>query len=133
MKEGILPDLPEPEVRKNLRAWTVPKNVSKYCQHKFGPLLEYGQLQSGARCQRASRNYVGGLGNKLIAKDFGLAQNASTEVGVPTPLGLLAHQIYRVLANNNQFGDKDFGFVYQFLKTLTNNRRYCYRIRNVVE
>ncbi|CAD5217719.1 unnamed protein product [Bursaphelenchus okinawaensis] len=64
----------------------------------------------------ASRNYAGGFGNKLIAKDLGLAQNASTEVGVPTPLGSLAHQIYRVLANNNEFGDKDFGSVYQFLR-----------------
>ncbi|CAD5222450.1 unnamed protein product [Bursaphelenchus xylophilus] len=64
----------------------------------------------------AARGYAGGFGNKLITKDLGLAQNAATEVGVPTPLGSLAHQIYRVLANSPEFGDKDFGSVYKFLK-----------------
>lgn len=64
----------------------------------------------------ASRSYTGGFGNQLMAKDLGLAQEASTEVKAPTPLGSLAHQLYRILANNPEFSEKDFSSVYEFLQ-----------------
>uniref|UniRef100_A0A1I7ZIL9 3-hydroxyisobutyrate dehydrogenase n=1 Tax=Steinernema glaseri TaxID=37863 RepID=A0A1I7ZIL9_9BILA len=63
-----------------------------------------------------SKGYAGGFGSALMAKDLGLAQNASTDVRAPTPLGSLAHQIYRLLATNPQYKNLDFGVVYQFLK-----------------
>lgn len=63
-----------------------------------------------------SKEYVGGFGSALMAKDLSLAQNAATNVQAPTPLGSLAHQVYRLLAQNPQFAGKDFGVVYQFLK-----------------
>uniref|UniRef100_A0AC34QAH1 3-hydroxyisobutyrate dehydrogenase n=1 Tax=Panagrolaimus sp. JU765 TaxID=591449 RepID=A0AC34QAH1_9BILA len=62
------------------------------------------------------KNYEGGFGASLMAKDLGLAQTASTETKAPTPLGSLAHQIYRLLAKHPDYKNKDFGVVYQFLK-----------------
>lgn len=52
----------------------------------------------------------------LLFKDLSLAQNASTTTQSPTPLGSLAHQIYRLLAQDPRYSTKDFGIVYQFLK-----------------
>jgi len=63
-----------------------------------------------------SKNYAGGFGSSLMAKDLGLAQNASTSVQAPTPLGSMAHQVYRLLAQNPKYSHLDFGVVYQFLK-----------------
>ncbi|KHJ79364.1 3-hydroxyisobutyrate dehydrogenase domain protein [Oesophagostomum dentatum] len=63
-----------------------------------------------------SNNYQGGFGSALMAKDLSLAQNASTTTQSPTPLGSLAHQIYRMLAQDPRYATKDFGIVYQFLK-----------------
>ncbi|VDM51359.1 unnamed protein product [Toxocara canis] len=67
-----------------------------------------------------SNGYVGGFGCALMAKDLGLAQNASTAAQAPTPLGSLAHQMYRMLAQSTEFGKLDFGVVYQFLKSRCN-------------
>ncbi|ETN79762.1 3-hydroxyisobutyrate dehydrogenase [Necator americanus] len=63
-----------------------------------------------------SNGYQGGFGSALMAKDLSLAQNASTTTQSPTPLGSLAHQIYRLLAQDPKYSSKDFGIVYQFLK-----------------
>uniref|UniRef100_A0A0M3IG10 3-hydroxyisobutyrate dehydrogenase, mitochondrial n=1 Tax=Ascaris lumbricoides TaxID=6252 RepID=A0A0M3IG10_ASCLU len=63
-----------------------------------------------------SNAYIGGFGCTLIAKDLGLAQNASTAVQAPTPLGSLAHQLYRLLAKSPQYNKLDFGAIYQFLR-----------------
>lgn len=64
----------------------------------------------------SGRGYEGGFGSSLMAKDLGLAQNASTLLQAPTPLGSLAHQLYRILSKDPNYGSKDFGVVYQFLK-----------------
>uniref|UniRef100_A0AC34F9L8 3-hydroxyisobutyrate dehydrogenase n=1 Tax=Panagrolaimus sp. ES5 TaxID=591445 RepID=A0AC34F9L8_9BILA len=61
------------------------------------------------------RDYAGGFGSQLMAKDLGLAQTASTQCKAPTPLGSLAHQMYQILASHPDFKDKDFGVVYKFL------------------
>lgn len=50
-----------------------------------------------------------------MAKDLGLAQSAATRMQTPIPLGSLAHQIYRA-AIANEYSNKDFSVVYQFLK-----------------
>ncbi|CAJ0958674.1 unnamed protein product, partial [Mesorhabditis belari] len=63
-----------------------------------------------------SKEYQGGFGSALMAKDLSLAQNAATATHAPTPLGSMAHQIYRLLAQDPNFSQKDFGVVYQFLK-----------------
>jgi 3-hydroxyisobutyrate dehydrogenase len=61
------------------------------------------------------RDYAGGFGSQLMAKDLGLAQTASTQCKVPTPMGSLAHQIYQILASHPDFKEKDFGVIYKFL------------------
>ncbi|CAI4231265.1 unnamed protein product [Auanema sp. JU1783] len=63
-----------------------------------------------------SKGYQGGFGSALMAKDLSLAQNAATSVQAPAPLGSLAHQIYRLLAQSPEYAGKDFGIVYKFLK-----------------
>lgn len=69
-----------------------------------------------------SNRYAGGFGCPLMAKDLGLAQNASTEVQAPTPLGSLAHQIYRLLAKSPEFAGLDFASVYLFLQGQTGEK-----------
>lgn len=61
-----------------------------------------------------ANNYAGGFGTALITKDLGLAQNAATSVKAPTPLGSLAHQIYRIMCQTG-YADRDFAAVYQML------------------
>lgn len=63
----------------------------------------------------SSRNYEGGFGTTLMAKDLGLAQSAATRTQTPIPLGSLAHQVYRAIIAQG-YTNKDFSVVYQFLK-----------------
>ncbi|XP_060823342.1 3-hydroxyisobutyrate dehydrogenase, mitochondrial isoform X1 [Bombus pascuorum] len=63
----------------------------------------------------SSKNYEGGFGVTLMAKDLGLVQAAATKVEASIPFGSLAHQIYRAIIAQG-FAKKDFSFVYQFLK-----------------
>ncbi|XP_017761175.1 PREDICTED: 3-hydroxyisobutyrate dehydrogenase, mitochondrial [Eufriesea mexicana] len=63
----------------------------------------------------SSKNYEGGFGVSLMAKDLGLVQSAATKVEATIPLGSLAHQIYRAIIAHGS-AKKDFSFVYQFLK-----------------
>ncbi|KAK7063249.1 hypothetical protein SK128_000614 [Halocaridina rubra] len=57
----------------------------------------------------------GGFGTALMAKDLGLAQDAATQTVSPTPLGSLAHQIYRVMCNTG-LANKDFSSVFKLLQ-----------------
>ncbi|PNF24237.1 3-hydroxyisobutyrate dehydrogenase, mitochondrial [Cryptotermes secundus] len=61
----------------------------------------------------SSNDYKGGFGTKLMVKDLGLAQEAATRTATPTPLGSLAHKLYRTMINT-EFADKDFSSVYQY-------------------
>ncbi|KAI8737989.1 3-hydroxyisobutyrate dehydrogenase, mitochondrial [Biomphalaria glabrata] len=63
----------------------------------------------------SSNDYKGGFGSALMAKDLGLAQNAATNTKSPTPLGSLAHQIYRTMCNQGYSG-KDFSSAFLFLQ-----------------
>jgi len=63
----------------------------------------------------SSNDYQGGFGTQLMAKDLGLAQNASTATKSATPMGSLAHQIYRVMCNRG-YAKLDFSSVYKFLR-----------------
>jgi len=66
----------------------------------------------------SSNDYKGGFGTALMTKDLGLAQNAATSTMTPTPLGSLAHQIYRTMTNHG-FGTKDFSSAFMFLQEQT--------------
>lgn len=63
----------------------------------------------------SSNNYQGGFASQLMVKDLGLAQNAATATKTPTPMGSLAHQIYRIMCNDG-YDKLDFSSVFQFLK-----------------
>lgn len=63
----------------------------------------------------AANNYQGGFTTQLITKDLGLAQSAATQTNSPIPLGILSHQIFRLMLNNG-YATKDFSAVYQFLQ-----------------
>jgi len=63
----------------------------------------------------SSNDYQGGFGTQLMTKDLGLAQNASTATKSATPMGSLAHQIYRVMCNRG-YAKQDFSSVYKFLR-----------------
>jgi len=62
----------------------------------------------------ACNEYKGGFGTALMTKDLGLVQTAATETKSATPLGSLAHQIYRILTNSG-YAEKDFSSVYKFI------------------
>ncbi|XP_076244760.1 3-hydroxyisobutyrate dehydrogenase, mitochondrial [Calliopsis andreniformis] len=63
----------------------------------------------------SSKNYEGGFGTALMAKDLGLAQSAATRVEATIPLGSLAHQIFRAIIGLGHT-KKDFSYIYQFIK-----------------
>merc|ERR550539_699007 len=69
----------------------------------------------------SSNEYKGGFGTALMTKDLGLAQDAATRAQSATPLGSLAHQIYRVMCNAG-YADKDFSAAFQFLKEEEKNK-----------
>ncbi|KAJ1915590.1 hypothetical protein IWQ60_008391, partial [Tieghemiomyces parasiticus] len=64
----------------------------------------------------ASRDYEGGFGVSLMAKDMGLAMTAANQSRAVTNLGALAHQIYSLVANTPGLQKKDFGVVYKWLQ-----------------
>ena len=51
----------------------------------------------------------------FLLQDLGLAQSAATATTTPTPMGSLAHQIYRIMCNKG-YAKLDFSSVFQFLK-----------------
>jgi len=63
----------------------------------------------------SSNDYKGGFGTALMTKDLGLAQDAATRSAAATPLGSLAHQIYRVMCNAG-YAEKDFSSAFKFLR-----------------
>lgn len=54
-------------------------------------------------------------------QDLGLAQTAATAMKSPTPMGSLAHQIYRTMTNHG-FGGKDFSSAFLFLQEQGDNK-----------
>jgi len=58
----------------------------------------------------ASRNYEGGFLNKLMAKDLGLAKEASESSNSETPMGNLARKLYQDLINQG-YEDLDFSSI----------------------
>ena len=58
----------------------------------------------------ASRNYEGGFLNKLMAKDLGLAKEASESTNSETPMGDLARKLYQDLIDQG-YEDLDFSSI----------------------
>jgi len=67
----------------------------------------------------SSNEYRGGFGTALMTKDLGLAQDAATRTKAATPLGSVAHQMYRVMCNAG-YAEKDFSSAFQFLREKDN-------------
>ncbi|KAJ3023334.1 hypothetical protein HKX48_003618, partial [Thoreauomyces humboldtii] len=63
----------------------------------------------------ASKDYEGGFGVSLMAKDMGLAVAAATESQSPVVLGAAAEQMYKMVATTEGFEGKDFAVVYRWL------------------
>jgi len=64
----------------------------------------------------SNNDYKGGFGVALIAKDLGLAQKSSIDTQCTTQMGSNAYNMYKHLTNQNK-GLKDFGYVYEYIKT----------------
>ena len=72
----------------------------------------------------AQRNYEGGFVTKLAHKDLGLAVSAANDAQVPLELGKRCEEVYRPLANSQEWGGRDFSGVLQVLKDVrTRNAR----------
>ncbi|KAJ0399832.1 hypothetical protein P43SY_008138 [Pythium insidiosum] len=63
----------------------------------------------------SSNGYKGGFASKLMKKDLGLGVDAAKQAEVSTPLTFAVHQLYNMIVNQGD-GNKDFGYVLQFLK-----------------
>ncbi|KAJ3284478.1 3-hydroxyisobutyrate dehydrogenase b [Rhizoclosmatium globosum] len=63
----------------------------------------------------ASRDYTGGFGTSLMAKDLSLAVSAAHESKSTVTLGAVAHQIYNQVSSQKEFKNKDFSSVYKWL------------------
>ena len=68
-----------------------------------------------AKMVPSKNNYDGGFVVDLMRKDLGLALDAAKGVDANTPLGASVSQLYDMIAQRD-FGNKDFGFIYQFIK-----------------
>jgi 3-hydroxyisobutyrate dehydrogenase len=63
----------------------------------------------------ASRDYTGGFGVSLMAKDMGLAVNAASETKSTVLLASVAHQVYNQVMATPGFENKDFSSVFKWL------------------
>lgn len=64
----------------------------------------------------SSRNYSGGFGVSLMAKDMGLALDAAKETGANVALGALALKTYQDVMSTDGYEKKDFSVVYKYIK-----------------
>ncbi|KAJ3144271.1 hypothetical protein HK101_002749 [Irineochytrium annulatum] len=63
----------------------------------------------------ASKDYEGGFGTALMAKDLGLAVAAAGEAKATVTLGAIANQIYSQVSSTPGFEKKDFSSIYKWL------------------
>ncbi|KAJ3133517.1 hypothetical protein HK100_004377 [Physocladia obscura] len=63
----------------------------------------------------ASRDYTGGFGTSLMAKDLSLAVSAAHESKSTVTLGAVAHQIYNQVSTQKEYKIKDFSSIYKWL------------------
>jgi len=94
-----------------------PKVLSEIMQKSSGrnwALELYNPYPGVMENVPASREYKGGFAVDLMTKDLGLAQEASLDAQVATPMGSIARNLYRMwsVAGN---GKLDFSSIIQFL------------------
>ncbi|KPI39369.1 3-hydroxyisobutyrate dehydrogenase, mitochondrial [Cyphellophora attinorum] len=77
------------------------------------------EVKVGDALPPAHRNYAGGFVTKLAHKDLGLAVSAAKDAKVPLELGKRCEEVYRALANSQEWGGRDFSGVLQALKDTT--------------
>lgn len=70
----------------------------------------------------AARDYTGGFGVSLMAKDMGLAVNAANETKSTVVLAGVAHQIYNQVMSQEGYEKKDFSSVFKWLND--NSKKY---------
>jgi 3-hydroxyisobutyrate dehydrogenase len=95
-----------------------PKTLSEIMKVSSGrnwSLEVYNPLPGVMENVPASKNYSGGFGVDLMAKDLGLSQEAAISSRTSTPLGSLALSLYRAHSRNGS-GKLDFSSILQFLK-----------------
>ncbi|KAJ3382649.1 hypothetical protein HDU92_004652 [Lobulomyces angularis] len=63
----------------------------------------------------AARDYEGGFGVTLMAKDMGLAVQAANESKSTVTLAAVAHQVYNQVGSTEGFQKKDFSSVFKWL------------------
>jgi 3-hydroxyisobutyrate dehydrogenase len=63
----------------------------------------------------SSRGYTGGFSTALMRKDLGLALTAAVDAQAAVPLAAASHQLYTLIAESGN-KDKDFSFIYEFLR-----------------
>ena len=80
-------------IAHGLDAGTLSEIMSKSSGRNW-PLEVYNPCPGVMANAPASRGYTGGFSSELMLKDVGLAIEAAAAMGVATPLGLFAHQLY---------------------------------------
>lgn len=94
-----------------------PEVLQKICAvstSRSWPMDTYNPVPGCTPASPANRNYDGGFMVKLIKKDLALAME-SAKLG-NADAGLAANSIdYYTQLEKQGYGDKDFGFVYQYL------------------
>merc|ERR1712228_6365 len=84
-------------------------------QYNPCPAVTLYDESGNAKAVPSKNNYDGGFVVDLMRKDLGLALDAAKGVEANTPLGASVSQLYDMLSQRD-FGNKDFGFIYQFIK-----------------
>jgi 3-hydroxyisobutyrate dehydrogenase-like beta-hydroxyacid dehydrogenase len=65
----------------------------------------------------SSREYTGGFGVTLMAKDMGLAVDAAEEIGAKLILGKAAREVYDKVGQEDEFKSKDFSSVFKWIQS----------------
>ncbi|RIA98651.1 3-hydroxyisobutyrate dehydrogenase [Glomus cerebriforme] len=69
----------------------------------------------------SSKNYEGGFGNSLMAKDTRLAVKAANDSNSTIILGAIAQQLYNQLSKTAGYEKKDFSSIYRWLNESSSN------------
>jgi len=89
-------------------------------QYNPCPAVTLKDEQGNDKLVPAKNDYNGGFVVDLMRKDLGLALDAAKACQANTPMAASVSQLYDMIAQRG-FGDKDFGFIYQFVKGAEGN------------
>jgi len=89
-----------------------PKVLSEIMGKSSGnnwSLEKYNPFPGAMEGVPASRDFEGGFGNLLMAKDLGLSQEAALKSNSATPMGAMALNLYNM--HSKKFGNLDFSSI----------------------